>query len=978
MHIMAPTEIMVMNLYRFKLILFEGLNNDRRSVNDGLAYMTNIDQLDIGFEFPPYEDPPPPYSPPKPIDDIPMEAPPPYELTSSQMETEPTEIIHTETNALEVRSGAGEVGDEHPVAVSAATAVMLLGNTRWMDNHSLRPMSALEPFQSELIELTQPNLDSRFAMTLSSPVLTSKKRNQKDSRCQSHGFTNSSRSGELFNAVQRSTDSSTPAPSQKAVNHSASNHSALKHLAFRQMKFDSSTPQVMLKMHNKLAHSSLLKHAVEATASSSNISRPDKMYRESPRDQHLFFQTNFFEASPSSERSTKNPNGFETLCDPGDPLNIVPAESEVEDDPSLTQVKHFSSSNWGSLLAEHRNSLMQKSAPEVSLYLKSSQVLCADPRKEKKPLNIMKIKDKSKSKPSLCNGSFLKKQKQKCPSRPQSCSGPDLGPNTNRSSLAHNLTGELCNASSTLKKKTTTEEPSSCFAHLVPDDDGSSCIHDSNAAKTQLYIGESTTTLDNGNSLQPLASNDQSDFNMETRCEGLAAKPVLQNTLMSVCSQSSQSPVGLPSPAQGLLSPDLPIYQQFLRSESITSQASFYSICSETGEKKHTKSVLPKVSKGLTVQGTMSTGSGYLSPEDTSRITDLKEDAVHIEKMDVSSTGMEITGEDNCIVKDSLRNTTSSTISTLMATSSLPVQGSQNYSLSDWKVKEDHSTTNRYDPATNKMKNEKSNSNNLQVTLVDALSFSSSKCIKELPLENILECDQLTGTMLYKTRSDAHNVAGSKGKVMSPTNTELYSNAGETELSYQSCKVPVKPAHDDKGRLMFKDQLRQGVKDLVPGHKKHSCNRCKERLNTGKKHKSKHMESFEYLVSRILQQLEASHFDDCTTTRHSTVQKVQRPRHFGHKSDCYSAEISLGLSSKSVAKQSRPVSLPNTKNNSFKEGSINAELATLDFTNRNSCMLESVENDNDGPCQQLHHGEYEAESRTVGYHSSGTPVSVAL
>lgn len=59
-----------------------GLNNERRSINESLAYMSNIDQLDAGFQFFPYEDPPPPYSPPKPLRDFPNDDPPPYELTT--------------------------------------------------------------------------------------------------------------------------------------------------------------------------------------------------------------------------------------------------------------------------------------------------------------------------------------------------------------------------------------------------------------------------------------------------------------------------------------------------------------------------------------------------------------------------------------------------------------------------------------------------------------------------------------------------------------------------------------------------------------------------------------------------------------------------------------------------------------------------------------------------------------------------------
>lgn len=44
-----------------------------------MAYMSHFDQFDMGIEFPPYEDPPPPYTPHKP-QDIPLgEAPPPYQ-----------------------------------------------------------------------------------------------------------------------------------------------------------------------------------------------------------------------------------------------------------------------------------------------------------------------------------------------------------------------------------------------------------------------------------------------------------------------------------------------------------------------------------------------------------------------------------------------------------------------------------------------------------------------------------------------------------------------------------------------------------------------------------------------------------------------------------------------------------------------------------------------------------------------------------
>ena len=45
---------------------------------DAVAYMTQFDTVDMmGIEFPPYEEPPPPYTPPKPPEYTNGEAPPP-------------------------------------------------------------------------------------------------------------------------------------------------------------------------------------------------------------------------------------------------------------------------------------------------------------------------------------------------------------------------------------------------------------------------------------------------------------------------------------------------------------------------------------------------------------------------------------------------------------------------------------------------------------------------------------------------------------------------------------------------------------------------------------------------------------------------------------------------------------------------------------------------------------------------------------
>ena len=77
-----------------------GLNNERRSDEDVVAYMTSIDQVDIGFEYPPYEDPPPPYSPPKPVDGTETDAPPPYEPASGG-------VSSSDPNSNETVSGMG-------------------------------------------------------------------------------------------------------------------------------------------------------------------------------------------------------------------------------------------------------------------------------------------------------------------------------------------------------------------------------------------------------------------------------------------------------------------------------------------------------------------------------------------------------------------------------------------------------------------------------------------------------------------------------------------------------------------------------------------------------------------------------------------------------------------------------------------------------------------------------------------------------
>lgn len=59
--------------------------------------MTNADTVDVGFELPPYEDLPPPYSPAKPWD-ISEESPPPYEPNDGIIQTDEAALPWRQTN----------------------------------------------------------------------------------------------------------------------------------------------------------------------------------------------------------------------------------------------------------------------------------------------------------------------------------------------------------------------------------------------------------------------------------------------------------------------------------------------------------------------------------------------------------------------------------------------------------------------------------------------------------------------------------------------------------------------------------------------------------------------------------------------------------------------------------------------------------------------------------------------------------------
>ena len=93
--------------------------NAERQEDDTVAYLPQMDNIDIGIEFPPYEDPPPPYSPPKPPYLPEGEAPPPYDDTNGSMINNGNSMPTAEWIGGDIRQCNGQVNevaaDEHSV-----------------------------------------------------------------------------------------------------------------------------------------------------------------------------------------------------------------------------------------------------------------------------------------------------------------------------------------------------------------------------------------------------------------------------------------------------------------------------------------------------------------------------------------------------------------------------------------------------------------------------------------------------------------------------------------------------------------------------------------------------------------------------------------------------------------------------------------------------------------------------------------------
>ena len=99
--------------------LVPGMHNDQRD-EDAVAYMSQFDQVDMGIEFPHYEEPPPPYTPPKPPDIPHREAPPPYEATPGL--NNPRETNNNQQGSTATTQPGGGVRGPRPTQGSATFA----------------------------------------------------------------------------------------------------------------------------------------------------------------------------------------------------------------------------------------------------------------------------------------------------------------------------------------------------------------------------------------------------------------------------------------------------------------------------------------------------------------------------------------------------------------------------------------------------------------------------------------------------------------------------------------------------------------------------------------------------------------------------------------------------------------------------------------------------------------------------------------
>lgn len=818
-----------------------GLNNERRSVNESLAYMTNIDQLDVGFEFPPYEDPPPPYSPPKPLHDFPNDDPPPYELTSPN----PLEAEGQDSSTLVRDTDNGQCLPFSVMGISRSR------NVTWTRKHLLRPCSAEESCGPELIELTRLNRRSK------SSVL---------SRCRRSCTISDHNSENLESRNCRSDRSS-------------------DHLLVKQMHFDSLASQLL---HHRTACLSPLKSPVEL-----DHSETDEQHKQSENNQNSFCSADMLWSTPL-KLTTECPKRYEMLFDPiGSQPNSLSACPDEGSSPNRARVECLA--NCNTAIA---NSSVIQSTPEVfSSGLKQSHLSFSNPCRQEALQSFGKTRNTpSKPRPSLFSGSLLKKKKQH---RPLPCMKPmsDTAVNISmlRSLQALSPTYEHCEAD-VYSRNTEHETITAASDHQFTNPLLCSCRSCSRHVQLHRTQGDTKVNED----LQNVADS----VSMETK------QSVEKNTAKLDGSNDASS-FQLLSPVSGsVLALESPVYQQFLRSESVTSKASFFSICSETGEHKHTPNTISSYHHSKTSQNSLpnSTVSWQLN---SSGIGNVRQPVATKTELVCLPDETSVLGLTNAVATETLKHT----------------------SNADWIAKQEHFIGNNRSTLPGNKKQRKG-SVDCPNSLHDLYSAVQSKKSKEQSCQMLDEACQFGRQSLGHEQNRADNL----GKNSS---NQFNCSADLSNLSVHDCHTGAKSLFDNACCPTVNELLPETKKGFSSTSDRHSSNTCKEQQHpdSGHKRKSKQLESFEHLVSRILQQLEITYFDDFGMHL-ARLQKNGRPKSFEHQSDHSSDRFSVS-GKRTHEQKSRPISLPSVKNKFLSDDVVRSKLAALDVANKNHYMTDT-------------------------------------
>lgn len=798
--------------------------------------MTNIDQLDVGFEFPPYEDPPPPYSPPKPLHDFPNDDPPPYELTSPS----PLEAEGQDSSTL-VRDT-----DNRQCLPFSVMGISRSRNVTWTRKHLFRPCSAEEHCDPELIELTQLNHRSK------SSVL---------GRCRRSCTISDHNSENLESRNCRSDRSS-------------------NQLLVKQVQFDSLGSHLL---HQRAACLSPLKSPVEL-----DHTETDEQHKQSENNLSSFCSTDMLWSTPL-KLTTECPKRYEMLFDPiGSQPSSLSACPDESSSPNRVRVECLT--NCNTVIAD--SSVIQNTPEVFSSGFKQSHLSCSSPCRQEALQSFGKTRNTlSKPRPSLFSSSLLKKKKQHQP-LPCTKSKADAAVNISmlRSLQALSPTDENCEAdvySRNIEHETITAASDHQFTNPLL------CSCKSCSRHVQLYRAQGDVKVNED------PHNVGDSVSMETK------QSVEKNTAKLGGSNDASYFQFLSSGSGTVLALESPIYQQFLRSESVTSKASFCSVCSETGEHKHTPNTISLCHHSKTSQNSLP-NSSVSWQLNNSGIGNVRQPV---------ATKTEL----GCLPDE----TSVFGLTTAAATEPLKYTSNE-----DWIVKQEHFIGNNHGTLPGKKKQRK-RSVDYPNSLHDLCSVVQSKKSKEQFCQMLNEGYQFIG----QSHGHEQNRANNLGKNSSEMN-QFNCSAEPSNSSVHNCFSGAKSFFDNADCPTVNELIPETKKGFSSSSCRHSGNTCQEQhIDSGHKRKSKQLESFEHLVSRILQQLEITYFDDFGM-RLATLQKSGRPKSFEHQSDHSTDRFSIS-GKRTHEQKSRPISLPSAKKKFLFDDIVRSELASLDVANKN-------------------------------------------